>query len=71
MNMSGLSAAATGGTTPPPPDPTCDDIEQNGDEEGIDCGGSCPESCVTDPDPVGSQKYKFGGLLRSVSNELP
>ncbi len=26
-------------------DPTCDDGVQNGDEEGIDCGGSCPDSC--------------------------
>lgn len=29
-------------TTPAPPAPTCDDAEQNGDEHGIDCGGSCP-----------------------------
>lgn len=28
--------------------PTCDDGVQNGDEEGIDCGGSCPDTC----DPV-------------------
>jgi hypothetical protein len=24
---------------------TCDDGIQNGDEEGVDCGGSCPEEC--------------------------
>ena len=31
-----------GGTTPPPPvDGTCTDGIQNGDETGIDCGGSC------------------------------
>ncbi|MEZ4738205.1 MAG: lamin tail domain-containing protein [Flavobacteriales bacterium] len=29
----------------PPPTPTCSDGIQNGDEEGIDCGGSCPLSC--------------------------
>jgi len=27
--------------------PTCDDGEQNGNEEGVDCGGSCPD-CVVD-----------------------
>ena len=25
--------------------PTCDDGLQNGDEEDIDCGGSCPAAC--------------------------
>ncbi|KAA3628519.1 MAG: T9SS C-terminal target domain-containing protein [Bacteroidetes bacterium] len=25
--------------------PTCDDGIQNGDEEGVDCGGSCPNPC--------------------------
>ncbi len=34
-----------GGDTDTDGDPTCDDGEQNGDEEGIDCGGSCPDSC--------------------------
>ena len=43
---------------PPPPDdaapadegvaPTCDDGIQNGDEEGVDCGGAC-EAC---PEPA-------------------
>ena len=27
--------------------PTCNDGIQNGDEEGIDCGGSCPDKCDT------------------------
>jgi hypothetical protein len=31
--------------------PTCDDGEQNGDEEGVDCGGSCPDAC-TPPEPT-------------------
>jgi len=26
--------------------PTCDDGVQNGSEEGIDCGGSCPNACI-------------------------
>ena len=33
-----------GGTTP-----TCTDGIQNGDETGVDCGGSCPNSCPTTP----------------------
>lgn len=32
-----------------PDPPSCTDGIQNGDEEGIDCGGSCPNAC----DPVG------------------
>lgn len=28
-------------TNTPPPDPTCTDGIQNGDETGVDCGGSC------------------------------
>lgn len=31
--------------------PTCDDGIQNGDEEGIDCGGSCPNPCEDKLDP--------------------
>jgi hypothetical protein len=35
-----------------PPDPTCDDGIQNGDEEGVDCGGTncpaCPEPTCDD-----------------------
>lgn len=34
------------GSTPPPP-PTCDDGIQNGDETGIDCGGSSCAPCQT------------------------
>ena len=30
---------------PPSPGPTCTDGEQNQDETGIDCGGSCPFDC--------------------------
>jgi hypothetical protein len=29
--------------------PTCNDGIQNGDEEGVDCGGSCPEPCSGGP----------------------
>lgn len=27
------------------PEPTCTDGIQNGDEEGVDCGGTCPDAC--------------------------
>ncbi|MFA5157824.1 MAG: carboxypeptidase-like regulatory domain-containing protein [Patescibacteria group bacterium] len=36
-------------TATPPPDPTCSDGVQNGDETGIDCGGSCSACPVTPP----------------------
>jgi len=29
----------------PVPAPTCTDAVQNGDETGVDCGGSCPNQC--------------------------
>lgn len=29
----------------PAPTPTCTDATQNGDETGVDCGGSCPNAC--------------------------
>ena len=32
--------------------PTCTDRTQNGNETGIDCGGSCLLACVTQVDPV-------------------
>ena len=36
-----------GGVTPPTP--TCTDGIQNGDETGVDCGGSCPNACPQEP----------------------
>lgn len=32
--------------------PTCFDGIQNGDEEGVDCGGSCPTACPTCDDGI-------------------
>ena len=32
--------------------PTCSDGIQNGDETGVDCGGSCPLACISQVDPV-------------------
>ena len=32
--------------------PTCADSRQNGDETGIDCGGSCVRACLKEADPL-------------------
>lgn len=32
--------------------PTCFDYKQNGDERGVDCGGSCQLACMADVDEV-------------------
>jgi len=32
--------------------PTCTDNIQNGNEEGIDCGGSCPRACLSKVDNI-------------------
>jgi len=32
--------------------PTCVDNKQNGDETGIDCGGSCPKACIFEVDEI-------------------
>jgi len=37
-----------------PTDPTCTDLRQNGEEEGIDCGGSC------DPCPASCENFDCG-----------
>jgi len=41
-----ISAVQSRLETRPDGGPTCDDGLQNGDEEGIDCGGSCPTACL-------------------------
>nr|WP_276600756.1 MULTISPECIES: CARDB domain-containing protein [unclassified Nannocystis] len=41
--------SATSEVDPPDP-PTCDDNKKNGDETGVDCGGSC-EACPPGPQP--------------------
>lgn len=64
----------------PPPAPTCTDGIQNGDEEDIDCGGSCPLSCeaaalrnVTSAGPrtVIHPNPNRGDLLYLTISELP
>jgi hypothetical protein len=49
------------------PDPNCSDLTQNGDEEGIDCGGSCPP-CET-PVPQGLRKgaFRMSGMANPVN----
>ena len=32
--------------------PTCTDNKQNGDETGIDCGGTCPKACIFQVDKI-------------------
>lgn len=32
--------------------PTCNDRKQNGNETGVDCGGSCALACLTDVDKI-------------------
>ena len=43
---------ATGNCLAPCAAPTCTDGFQNGDEEGVDCGGSCPNACPTCTDGI-------------------
>jgi hypothetical protein len=45
-----ITMTCDNGDGPEPENPTCTDGEQNGDETGIDCGGSCVEcfDCFSD-----------------------
>lgn len=51
--------------------PTCTDGKQNGNERGIDCGGSCPELCISqisDPVVIWSRSFKVSdGVYNSVA----
>ncbi|MFZ2149540.1 MAG: hypothetical protein WAV15_00025 [Minisyncoccia bacterium] len=35
--------------------PSCSDLQQNGDEAGVDCGGSCARACVAQTDDISVQ----------------
>jgi hypothetical protein len=51
--------------------PTCTDGKQNGGERGIDCGGICPELCVSQISPpvaIWSRSFKVvDGVYNSVA----
>lgn len=32
--------------------PSCSDNKQNGNETGVDCGGSCARACIAEVDPI-------------------
>lgn len=32
--------------------PTCNDLKQNGNETGVDCGGSCAKACILEVDEI-------------------
>jgi hypothetical protein len=44
------------------PEPTCEDEAQNGDEEGVDCGGSCPDPCPA----CNEQTYQAESITQST-----
>jgi hypothetical protein len=46
----GCSGSDCPGSMPVPLAPTCDDGERNGNETGLDCGGSCPIGCAVGAD---------------------
>jgi hypothetical protein len=51
--------------------PTCTDGKQNGDEHGIDCGGSCENLClaqISDPVLLWSRAFKISdGIYNAVA----
>ncbi len=51
-NATGCASLATDPITVTTACATCTDGIQNGDETGIDCGGSCPNACATCTDGV-------------------
>lgn len=59
-----------------PPAPSCTNNIQDGDEEGVDCGGSCPTACIPDPpmsapqaSSTGTDLYVYSDIVGpSVSN---
>ena len=50
-----------------PPSPTCSDGIQNGDETGVDCGGSCP-ACETPPFGNGMRISTAGNTRTGVGS---
>src|SRR3989339_299066 len=51
------------------PKPTCTDLKQNGDETGVDCGGSCSLMCkkdVSDPVVLWSRAFPVTGNIYNL-----
>lgn len=59
-----------------PPGPSCSNGIEDGDETGVDCGGSCPNACIPDPPTsapqfgsTGTDLYVYSDIIgSSVSN---
>lgn len=52
------------------PAPTCFDKKQNGDETGVDCGGSCSRTCLVDVKPlrtVWAKVFPLGGSVYDLA----
>jgi len=49
--------------------PTCSDLIQNGDETGVDCGGSCP--ACSPPGPWQQAAFTFGTAPMNFIEETP
>jgi hypothetical protein len=52
-----------------PPAPSCSNGLEDGDETGVDCGGSCPNSCIPDP-PTSAPQFGSTGTDLYVYSEL-
>ncbi|NNL81861.1 MAG: hypothetical protein HKP28_00630, partial [Winogradskyella sp.] len=52
-----------------PPAPSCTNNIQDGDETGVDCGGSCPNSCIPDP-PTSAQQASSTGTDLYVYSDI-
>jgi len=61
---SGMRTPDTGPTDAGPPEPMCDNSTRDGDETGIDCGGSCP-ACADGVPCLGDEDCESGVCQRN------
>ncbi|WP_439153344.1 T9SS type A sorting domain-containing protein [Winogradskyella sp.] len=52
-----------------PPAPSCTNGIEDGDETGVDCGGSCPNTCIPDP-PTSAPQYGSLGTDLYVYSDI-